>query len=120
MKHIESKIQQAAVLWYRLQFPHLATLLFAVPNGGRRNIREAAIMKGEGVTAGVADLLLLVPNGEYHGLAIEMKTDTGRQNVNQKQWQKKVESQGYKYIVCRSFDEFRSEVCRYLKFKERR
>lgn len=82
-------------------------------------MREAAIMKGEGVTAGVADLLLLVPNGEYHGLAIEMKTDVGRQNDNQKKWQKKVESQGYKYIVCRSFDDFRTEVCRYLKFKER-
>lgn len=119
MRHIESKIQQAAVTWYRLQFPHLAELLFAVPNGGRRNLREAAIMKGEGVTAGVADLLLLIPNGEYHGLAIEMKTDTGRQNQNQKHWQKKVESQGYLYIVCRSFDEFRTQVCRYLKFKER-
>ena len=54
-----------------------------------------------------------------HGLCIEMKTDSGRQNDNQKKWQKKVEGQDYKYIVCRSFDEFRTEVCRYLKFKER-
>lgn len=119
MKHIESKIQQVAVSWFRLQFPHLALLLFAVPNGGRRNLREAAIMKGEGVTAGVSDLLLLIPNGEYHGLCIEMKTDKGRQNDNQKIWQKKVEGQEYKYVVCRSFDEFREEVCRYLKFKPR-
>ena len=119
MRHIESQIQQVAVSWFRLQFPHLAPLLFAVPNGGRRNLMEAAIMKGEGVTAGVSDLLLLVPNGEYHGLCIEMKTDSGRQNDNQKKWQKKVEGQDYKYIVCRSFDEFRTEVCRYLKFKER-
>lgn len=51
-RHIESQIQQSCVKWFRLQFPEIGLLLFAVPNGGARNKREAGILKGEGVTAG--------------------------------------------------------------------
>lgn len=89
--------------------------MFAVPNGGKRGIREAAIMKAEGVVAGVADLLLLIPSREYHALAIEMKTDKGRQNDNQKLWQEDFEKAGGKYVVCRCFDEFRIAVEKYLE-----
>ena len=70
MRHNESRIQTACVKWFRLQYPHFALNLFAVPNGGQRGKFEAKIMKGEGVTAGVADLLLLLPSKGYHGLCI--------------------------------------------------
>lgn len=114
MKHEESQIQSACVKWFRYQFPVYARLLFAVPNGGARNRVTAAILKGEGVVAGVADLLLLVPRGGYHGLAIEMKTKTGHQSDSQKAWQRAVESQGYRYSLCRSLVEFRRLVDEYL------
>lgn len=71
MRHIESQIQKDCVTWFRLQYPKIGRLLFAVPNGGARNAKEAAIMKGEGVTAGVADLILLYPSGGFHSLCIE-------------------------------------------------
>lgn len=48
---------------------------FAVPNGGARNKREAGILKGEGVTAGVADMILLKPSGGFASLCIEFKTE---------------------------------------------
>ncbi len=115
MRHEESQTQRACVKWFRLVYPKLARLLFAVPNGGKRGIREAAIMKAEGVVAGVADLLLLIPSREYHALAIEMKTDKGKQNENQKLWQMDFEKSGGKYVVCRCFDEFRSAVEKYLE-----
>lgn len=50
MRHIESQIQKDCVTWFRLQYPKIGRLLFAVPNGGARNAKEAAIMKGEGLT----------------------------------------------------------------------
>lgn len=115
MKHIESQTQQQAVKWFRLQYSNLATCLFAVPNGGARNAREAAIMKGEGVTAGVADLLLLVARRGFHGMCIEMKTEVGKQSPSQKAWQKDIEKQNYLYVVCRSFDTFKEAVDWYLK-----
>lgn len=114
MRHEESKTQRVCVKWFRLVYPKLSRLLFAVPNGGKRGIREAAIMKAEGVVAGVADLILIIPSKEYHALAIEMKTDKGKQNENQKLWQEDFEKSGGKYVVCRSFDAFRAEIERYL------
>ena len=101
--------------WFRLQYPRYALLLVANANGGKRSPIEAAIMKGEGVTAGVADLTLYLPNEEYHGLLIEMKTAKGRQSPSQKLWQKLVQSAGYRYEVCRSLEEFQDLIREYLK-----
>ena len=112
--HIESQLQKSCVMWFRVQFPRLRPLLFAVPNGGARSAITGAILKSEGVLAGVADLLLLVPNKKYHGLCIEMKTAKGRQSTTQKEWEKAVTLQGYKYIVCRSFTDFVKEINNYL------
>ena len=118
MRHAESEIQQACVAWFRWQYPMYAKLLFAVPNGGGRSKVEAQIMSGEGVVAGVADMLLLVPTQRYHGLCIEYKRTAIRyvdgkryvlktyQSPAQKEWQKAVEAVGYKYVVVRSLEEF--------------
>jgi hypothetical protein len=112
-----------------MQYREIESHFFAIPNGGSRPKKmvktktglkwtsvEAGIMKMEGVKAGVADLLLLYPNEKYSFLAIEMKTKTGKQNDNQKAWQKNVEKLGIgKYVICRSFDEFSKEVKDYLQ-----
>lgn len=118
MRHVESNTQIAAVKWFRLQYPHLARLLFAVPNGGARNAVTGAIMKAEGVVAGVADLILLYPSGDYHGLCIEMKTRTGRQSESQRTWEGDVIMHDYRYAVVRSFDEFRQVVTDYIENKK--
>lgn len=115
MTSLESNIQQSCVMWFRLQYPPLATLLFAIPNGGSRNYLEAKKMKKEGITAGVSDLILLHPNSQYHALCVEMKRKGTYQKPAQKSWQKEVEKKGYKYIVCRSIDEFIIEINKYLK-----
>lgn len=120
MATIEHDIQAACVRWFRLQYPHRALNLFAVPNGAARSRWEAGIKKAEGMTAGVADMLLLVPSPQYHGLALEFKrpkTATGDktyQSPEQKAWQQAVEAQGYRYEVVRSFDEFKTLIDEYL------
>jgi hypothetical protein len=122
MKQLESKLQQACVKWFRMQYQDL--LLFAVPNGGSRNALEAAKMKREGVTAGVADLCLLkfkreivggIEFTKYHGLFIEMKYGKGVQSYSQKEFEAYCTKHGYKYVVCRTFDEFRATIENYLK-----
>jgi hypothetical protein len=87
---------------------------FAVPNGGYRSAAEASIMNGEGVTAGVADTLLLVPRKEHHGMCIEFKVGKNDLTPHQQEFKKQMEKYGYKYVVCRSFDEFEREVNYYL------
>ncbi len=114
MRHVESSIQKNCVTWFRLQYRAIGNLFFAVPNGGSRNAREAAIMKGEGVTAGVADAILLYPAGPYNCLCIEFKAPGRYQEPSQKKWQALVEAHGGKYIVCRSIDQFREEIRAYF------
>lgn len=107
-------MQCACVQWFRYQYPKLRHNLFAVPNGGRRDKVTAAKLKAEGVLAGVADLVLLKSNSSYGALLIEMKTRTGRQADTQREWQRLIETDGYKYVVCRSLDDFMREVNAYI------
>lgn len=110
----EHQIQVACVNWFRVKHRKRAHNLFSVPNGGRRDAVTGAKLKAEGALAGVADLILLYPNTQYHALLIEMKTRKGRQSDAQKEWQTKIEKDGYKYVVCRSLDDFIRTIEEYL------
>lgn len=114
MRHFESKLQQSCVSWFKIQYPKIAPLLFAVPNGGKRNAREASIMKSEGVTAGVADLILLLPNKKHNAMCIEMKYGNGKQSPLQKQWAEIAQANGAKYTIIRSIEQFIQEVTEYI------
>lgn len=96
------------VQWFRLAYPKLSKLLFAVPNGGSRNKIEAYNMKKEGVTAGVPDLLFLYNSNLY---AIEMKAVKGRLTESQKDlhpiWNEHLVKEVF---VCRSFERFQEII----------
>lgn len=109
-RHIESAIQQQCVLWFRVNYP--AYIIFAIPNGGSRNSIEAANIKREGALAGVADLCILAPQAV---LFVEMKTEKGRQQETQKQFQANVERLGHEYKICRSLQDFQLTVEHWLK-----
>jgi hypothetical protein len=116
--HEESKMQQSCVLWFRIQYRKL--MLFAIPNGAKLsgNQEQRAIsgrrLKLEGVVPGVADLFLMVPSGDYCGLFLEAKTETGRQQDSQKEFEAAALSAGYGYAVFRSLGEFQYIVRSYL------
>ena len=89
-----------------MQYPSYALCLTSVPNGGLRSKTEAAIIKDEGMTAGAADLLLLVPRGKYGSLGLEFKTQAkgSRQSAVQRRWQESFEAAGNKYVVVRTLE----------------
>lgn len=115
MQDAEHRLQCACVRWFRYQYPELSSLLFAVPNGGRRDPVTGARLKAEGVVAGVSDLILFLPSDKHHALCIEMKTPKGRQSPSQKEWQQQVERYGYRYEVIRDFLEFEKLVKSYIQ-----
>lgn len=123
MKDEEHQIQCACVRWFAYQYPQYKGLLFAIPNGSYRSKATAGKLKAEGVFPGVADLILLVPLVIdvpkeiviFHGFCIELKTKQGRQSPEQKEWQEKVEAQGYKYAVVRSLEDFIKQINDYLQ-----
>ena len=114
MRHIEDNIQIACVRWFSMQYPRLALCLHHSPNGGKRDAREAARFKEMGTRPGFPDLFLMYPANAYHGLFVEMKSPKGVQQQSQKQWQSMAESLGYRYIVCRSLEEFMNVIRDYL------
>lgn len=112
-KHPESSLQQLCVKWFRLQYPN--ETIYAIPNGGKRSLIEAKIMKGEGVMPGVPDLFVMKANKGYNGLYIEMKYGKNTLTSNQKEFIKKAEAKNYKTAVCYTFEQFKETVNQYLK-----
>ena len=93
----------------------MAKCLWAIPNGGARHIGTAIKLKQEGVTAGVADLFLMIPANGLHGLFIEMKADkSARLQQNQEQFLTLAESMGYGAEVAYGFEEGQKIIQKYL------
>ena len=99
--------------WNLNRHPEL-TLLFHIPNGGKRNATEAARFKAMGVKAGVPDLFLPVPKGGFAGLWIEMKYGKNKTTDNQVRWLGMLQKMGYKTIVCYSGTEATQALEEYL------
>lgn len=90
-------------------------MIYAVPNGGDRSPRVAAMMKLEGVRPGVCDLVVAVRRKGYAGLYIEMKErDGGTVRPDQKAWIATLRANGYRVEVCAGYEEAREVVCWYL------
>ena len=90
--------EQAAFIQYcALQAPAYPDLawLYAIPNGGKRNLQVAIKLKAEGAKAGVPDLCLPTPRGPYHGLYLETKVKPNKTTPEQRAWITYLESQGY-------------------------
>ena len=123
-RHLESAIQSACVKWFDMAYPKLKLNLFSVPNEGARTPANGARMKAMGRRRGVADLFLSVPMEDSRsndggsgcfGLFMEMKAEKGLQSKEQYAFQLAVESQGYRYEVVWSFDDFKILIDNYLK-----
>lgn len=113
----EDQEQMTVMSWaHRTKFKdgRLSDYLFHIPNGGSRNIIEATKLKKMGVKPGVPDLQLIVPNGEVHGLWIELKAQKGKLQPSQQIMIQRLEAQGYMCKVCFGADEAISEIKKYL------
>ncbi len=106
---LETYEQQGFVKYARsiLSLYHLPEhLLFAIPNEGVRNVRNASRMKAEGMTKGVPDLFLAIPRKGCHGLFIEMKRVKGSvTSPEQKQFIADLKEQNYSCHICKGSDE---------------
>lgn len=111
---LEHTLQSRCVRWFRLTYPTMVHNLFAVPNGGYRTKTTAALMKEEGQLAGVADLILLKRKGSCGALLLEAKVKGNYQSETQREWQKRIEADGYIYKIFHSLDEFIIIVNEYL------
>ena len=90
---------------------------YHVPNGGQRSKATAAALKGQGVKAGVSDLVVALARGGYHGLYLEFKAtppDHAALADSQREWLGKVEQQGYCAVLARGLDEAKAVIREYM------
>lgn len=103
-QHLEAVEQRLFVSRARLDAATRDLPWCAIPNGGRRSAREAALLKAEGTSAGAPDWVLFVARDGYHGLALEFKSPTGKGRVSiaQQWWHEALAQQGYCVAVVTS------------------
>lgn len=89
--------------------------MFSVPNGGKREKREAIRLKAEGMLAGVPDIMIAEPSREFHGLFLEFKTAKGKPSESQKEIITKLREKNYKCVIVRSADDAWRTLMWYLE-----
>ncbi len=93
--------------------PQIYPFLFAVPNGGYRTPKAAAMMSHEGQKSGVQDMMLAMPRGKYHGLFLEVKTEKGSASKIQKETQALFSGQGYCCLIEKGFERCLNSLLNY-------
>jgi hypothetical protein len=98
-------------MWFHATYPDLRGLLCYNLNNSKNKIR-AMMDKGMGLQPGRSDLVLY-----YKGIAymLEVKTEKGTQQPNQKVWESKIIKAGFSYQIFRSKDEFISIILAIIK-----
>jgi hypothetical protein len=121
MRHPEYDQAVALIQWrdtYAKRYPQLA-LLIHIPNGGKRNVREAARLKRMGVRAGVSDYFLPVVRpyaepADCSGFWIELKAGKGKPTAAQLEWLVLMRNQGYLTLLATGWQEAARAICDYL------
>ena len=101
--------------WLRLPPPDGRPAIFAVPNGGERDVRVASRLRAEGVSSGVPDLCVPALR-----LWIEMKRRRGGTTSDaQDAWIAYLRAEGYSVEVAAGSDEAISHIMVHAEERER-
>ncbi len=93
----EHEEQRAYVDWLQtFEGGRLYDHMAAIPNGGKRPKKTAAMLKAEGTKKGYPDILIDYPVTPFHGLRIEFKrADGGQATKEQREWIDRLRIAGY-------------------------
>lgn len=103
-------------IFYHLERDHPEVYYFtkAVPNGGIRHKSTAFALNAEGVKSGSPDIDIEVPKGRYHGMKLEVKTESGTASAEQKERVARLSEIGYYAVICKGFEECWQHILAYL------
>lgn len=105
----ESSLQQDCYIHFNnthcLKHHNPRGIIFSIPNGGTRDIREAITLQRTGLLKGASDLIVILPNGKL--LFVELKLTKGIQSPEQKDFESRVKLLGFEYHLIRSLDAFK-------------
>ena len=119
MSNIATEDQEQEALFQWAEFAACAMpelrLMYAIPNGGYRAPRTAALLKRTGVKPGVPDICLPVPRPPHPSLYIELKrVKGGVVSAYQKCWHYDLKAQGHKVVVAYGWEQAREAIMEYM------
>lgn len=111
----EDKLQAKCFQSANKLIPQTRGLLYAIPNGAYlKNKAQALKLIATGLTPGIADMALDIPNQLYHGLKLELKLKNQKQSQHQINYQNNVSKQQYLYKVVFTLSDFLNTITEYL------
>lgn len=103
--HPEDDLQRAVCEHWARAYPATWCKTFHVPNGlAAKNRKLAAIFAGLGMKSGVFDLLCIARRGHYSGLAIELKSASGRMSDAQSDWQARLLAENWCAVIAFTYE----------------
>lgn len=109
----ESQLQIECVNWFRQNYPN--KIIYAIPNGGSRNVIEAVKMKREGILKGIPDLCIPESSNGFNSLYIEMKFGKNKPSKEQIEVFQELRLKGNFVQVCWTKKEFIECIRNYFK-----
>jgi hypothetical protein len=76
------------------------------------------ILKFTGVKAGVSDICVGIPRGNFHGMFIELKFGKNKATQHQINFIQNMRSKGYHALVCVGFEAARAAIEEYMSLTE--
>jgi hypothetical protein len=109
----ENKFQRSVAQWLNLQYPNL--LWWHTPNEGKRSKFEQWLAKILGIRAGVSDIIILHPNKQFHGIAMELKVAPNKATSAQLKFLKQAEQAGFYTCIAYNIEEVMQIISSYLR-----
>lgn len=118
MQHPEHKLQCLVVKYLRTVHPGV---LFCASIAGhvKMTMRQWIRANDAGYQAGFPDLVLYEPRGEYHGFALELKSEKGRTSAEQMGVLAILAANKYRVDVANSFDSAVRAINAYMTIKNK-
>lgn len=116
----ERQMQALVIEYIDKRYQFVGSLCFHVPlELLRREKNTAGMFHALGARSGVADVVMLVPRGCYHGLVIELKVPPRRPTDSQCQFLESARAQGYAACWCDSISTVMKLIDVYLALPAR-
>lgn len=114
----EYKITKEFVAWLDKEHPDI--LYTGTVGGIHASVQQKVKMRAAGYKKGVPDLLIMEPShdSKYVGLALELKSATGRLSKEQQQWLYDLQERGWEVGVPRSVEQCKAITMNYLYNKK--
>lgn len=128
MQKLEQNLQINICDYLKLQYPHV--IFFSEPSGLRVSMGQAKLLKRMRSFGKLPDLFIAFPNGKYHGMFIELKTEdkspflkngghsTTEHIQKQLETLKKLHTLGYAAVFGVGFEDTKNKIDRYFALEK--